>query len=211
MKIKLAYPKIPDALYCPLKSCVAFNKMDGTCMVFYWDPEFGFHDVGTRRDRFADNTLGWLEFAQAHPGLEGVKEAFQTIRESLAAHLTQHFPNTSVIIFAEYHGPNSFAGQHHSKDIKQLTIFDVQVDGMLLPPEQFIQLFGSFPIPKVVFQGKFTGQLFIDVRNGKYPVNEGIVVKGMVNGQVYMAKIKTTQYLERLKDKFKDNWRQYWE
>jgi hypothetical protein len=62
-----------------------------------------------------------------------------------------------------------------------------------------------------VYQGKFSGQLFVDVRKGKYNVAEGVVVKGIFSGQVYMAKIKTEVYLDRLKKEFKDNWKEYWE
>ena len=137
---------------------------------------------------------------------------FQKIEQPLSDFLTKNYYGTKeVIIFTEFHGPHSFAGTHNPKEEKKLTLFDVQIDGRLLPPEQFIKLFEPFGIPKVVFQGKFSGQLFMDVRNGKHPVQEGIVVKGVVNGQVYMAKIKTNAYLEQLKTKFKDNWKEYWE
>ena len=87
----------------------------------------------------------------------------------------------------------------------------MQIAGRLQPPELFIKLFEPFGIPKVVFQGKFTGQLFKDVRDDKYKVNEGVVVKGVVNGQVYMAKIKTEAYLQKLKEKFGDKWKEYGE
>ncbi len=212
MKIKLTYPKIPDALHCPLKSCVAFEKIDGTNIHWVWNPEFGFHDFGTRRDRFINSDAGWVQFYQAHSELAGLKEAFQKIEQPLSDFLTTNYYGTKeVIIFTEFHGPRSFAGTHNPKEEKKLTLFDVQIDGRLLPPEQFIKLFEPFGTPKVVFQGKFSGQLFMDVRNGKYSVQEGIVVKGVVNGQVYMAKIKTNAYLEQLRTQFKDNWKEYWE
>ena len=64
---------------------------------------------------------------------------------------------------------------------------------------------------QTLFKGKFTGQLFVDVRKGKYNVKEGVVVKGMVGDQVYMAKIKTEAYLQRLQSQFKNDWKNYWE
>lgn len=212
MKIKLTYPKIPDALHCPLKSCFAFEKIDGTNIHWVWNSEFGFHDFGTRRDRFINSDAGWVQFHQAHPRMDGLKEAFQKIQEPLGAFLSQQYPNVvEVIIFTEFHGANSFAGMHEPKDEKKLTIFDVQVDGEMLAPEQFIKLFGAFDIPKVLFEGKFTGQLFVDVRNGKYPVKEGVVVKGVVYNEIYMAKIKTDAYCKKLMETFKGNWTEYWE
>lgn len=212
MKIKLTYPKIPDALHCPLKSCYAFEKIDGTNIHWVWNSEFGFHDFGTRRDRFLNSDAGWVQFYQAHPELDGLKEVFRKIEPTLNDFLIQNYYGTEeIIIFTEFYGANSFAGGHEPKDEKKLTLFDVQINGKMLPPDQFIKQFGPFGIPKVVFQGKFTGQLFVDVRNSKYPVQEGVVVKGMADGKVYMAKIKTNAYLQKLKDQFKNNWQEYWE
>jgi len=212
MKIKLAYPKIPDTLHCPLKNCIAFEKIDGTCLHFVWSPEHGFHSFGTRRDRFTYIDASFAQFHQDHPGLNGLEPAFQKIEQPLSDFLIKNYYSTKeVIIFTEFHGPHSFAGTHNLKEEKKLTLFDVQVDGAMLAPDEFIKLFEPFGVPKVVFRGKFTGQLFMDVRSGKYPVAEGVVVKGMVDGQVYMAKIKTNAYLAKLKNQFKDNWREYWE
>lgn len=212
MKIKLAYPKIPDTLHCPLKQCIAFEKIDGTNIHWVWSPQDGFHSFGTRRDRYNYSDASLAEFHKDHFGLDGLDDAFQKLEKDLNDFLMKHFNNVNeVIVFTEFHGPNSFAGSHNDQDSKRFVIFDVQVDGVMLPPEEFIKLFQPFGIPKVVFQGKFTGQLFVDVRNSKYPVKEGVVVKGLVGQEIYMAKIKTQIYLQRLKENFKDNWKEYWE
>lgn len=213
MKIKLAYPKIPDTLNCPLKQCIAFEKYDGANIHWTFMPREGWQEYGVRRDRYNLNTFGVGAFEEAHPELVGVHKLWD--QDSKLEELLDSNPkyNTSkeIIIFTEYVGPNSFAGQHKPNDLMQLVIFDIQVDGKMLPPEQFIEDFKEFNIAKVIYKGKFTGQLFVDVRNGKYPVNEGVVVKGMVEDKIYMAKIKTNKYLEKLKTEFKDNWKEYWE
>lgn len=117
-----------------------------------------------------------------------------------------------IILFSEFRGDKSFAGAHDPKDYtKRCTLIDVEVDGVMVPPDDFIKKFQGLYQPKVVFQGKFSGQLFVDVRNGKYDVEEGVVVKGVFNKQVYMAKIKTQAYLDKLKETFKDNWKEYGE
>lgn len=212
MKIKLAYPKIPDTLHCPLKQCIAFEKIDGTNIHFVWTPQNNFQSFGTRRDRYSYTDASLTEFHKYHYGLDGLDDAFQKIEPTLSDFLTKQYGNAKeVIIFTEFYGINSFAGSHQTADEKKLTLFDVQIDGVMLPPDQFIELFEPFGIPKVVFRGKFTGQLFVDVRNGKYPVGEGVVVKGIVNNQMYMAKIKTNAYLKKLKETFKNNWQEYWE
>jgi hypothetical protein len=213
MKVKLAYPKIPDSLDCPLKQCVAFEKYDGTNIHWVWDPHGGFMSYGTRRDRFAITNGGVRQFEQAHPELAGLDKLWD--QEGKLEFFLMDNPkyNTAkeIIIFTEYFGPNSFAGQHDPKDTKQLIIIDVQVDGKIIPPDQFVEDFKQFNIARIIFQGKFSGQLFVDIRKGKHDVKEGVVVKGTYSNQVYMAKIKTEAYLDRLKNEFKDNWKEYWE
>lgn|SRR5574337_19632 len=214
MKIKLAYPKIPDTLGCPLRQCIAFEKYDGTNIHWTFQPGEGWQDYGTRRDRYHINTSGVRAFEEAHPELAGVHTLWDQ-KDELNDYLNNnpiYNKAKEIIVFTEYFGTNSFAGQHNPKDLlKQLVILDIQVDGKIISPEQFVEDFKQFNIARVVFKGKFTGQLFVDVRKGKLDVKEGVVVKGMVGDQVYMAKIKTEAYLERLKKEFKDNWKEYWE
>src|SRR5208283_3078865 len=132
MKIKLAYPKIPNTLDCPLKQCIAFEKIDGTCMAFYLSPQEGIQAFGTRRDRFPYNHGGLIQFHQAHPGLNGLEKAIE--RDILPIH-TGRYLSGQTTVFAELDGPNSFAGSHHPKDDKRLVIFDMEENGVMLPPE----------------------------------------------------------------------------
>jgi hypothetical protein len=211
MRIPLTYQKIPDTTNCPLKKCVAFEKYDGTNIHWVLKPQFGWVDYGTRRDRFPFNIEGSRRFERAHPELAGVSNLWD-LGGKLETHLINTYNSASeVIVFTEYLGPNSFAGMHQPGDEMGLVIFDVQIDGTLLPPEEFIRVFQGFNISRVIFQGKYSGQLFVDVRAGKYDVKEGVVVKGVVDGKIYMVKIKTNEYLERLKNSFGDTWKDYWE
>lgn len=211
MKIKLTYSKIPSTLDCPLKQCVAFEKYDGTNLHWTFHPGQGFLEYGTRRDTFHLNKAGILAFEQAHPELAGVDKLWdpQGKLEDLLQEQYSKFKNINV--FTEYFGPKSFAGSHQPNDTMQLVIIDIEVDGNIISPEEFMEVFQDFNIARSVFQGKFSGQLFLDVRKGKYDVKEGVVVKGMVGDRVYMAKIKTEAYLQRLQSQFKDDWKNYWE
>ena len=223
MKIKLAYPKIPDTLDCPLKQCVAFEKLDGT-NIHYVYQGLVFTDFGTRRDRFSTNEAGVKSFNQAHPELSSLYNDSKDFIQNLEIFLLEQdkYHGKETIFFFEYCGPNSFAGQHQPKEHKKLHLIDAQIDGKMVPPEELIEDFKEFfndpewggyadRFPKVLFKGKFSGQLFVDVRKNKFNVKEGVVVKGVVGDQVYMAKIKTEAYLERLKNEFSDNWKEYWE
>jgi hypothetical protein len=219
MKIPLAYPKIPDGRNCPLNKCIAFEKYDGTNLHWSWDKLLGFHSFGTRRDSFTFDAQGIIDFNLAHPGLECASIYFQAVLENILVDVLKNSKiYTEAIIYTEFFGPNSFAGTHSIEDAKtskqKLIIIDVSLNKKIISPQQLIYDFEEYAyleIAKTIYCGKYTGQFVEDVRKGKYPVNEGVVVKGVVDGQVYMTKIKTDAYMKRLKTEFKDNWKNYWE
>ena len=115
--------------------------------------------------------------------------------------------------FTEFLGPGSFAGLHRAEDTKELRLFDVLAEPFgIIGPEQFVADFGHLPIARVVYRGKLTGKFAEDVRLGKYGVAEGVVCKGGAGGpDLWMAKIKTNGYMERLKQAFAERWEDYWE
>lgn len=213
-KVNLVYPKIPDSRNSPLKNCIAFEKYDGTNLHWVWEPELSWYGFGTRRDRFDLDERGIADFNKAHPGLE---EASTIFLEEFASPLDDFFRNNikytcpEIIVFTEFLGPNSFAGMHKKDDPKQLFLFDVQTDKGMLSPEEFVQDFQGFNIAQVVYQGKLTGKFKEDVREGKYNVAEGVICKGGEGEDLWMVKIKTYAYLEKLKQAFADNWEDYWE
>lgn len=210
MKVPLVYPKIPDGENCPLKKCIAFEKLDGTNIHFVYQNGV-CTEFGTRRDRFSMSTIGLLEFIEAHPGLETVIDDRDFII-TIDNHMSK-IKAEQVILFMEYCGVKSFAGTHQPRDDKKLYLIDAQVEGKILSPESFLKMFAGLErhIPKIVYKGKYTGQFVEDVRRGKYTVTEGVVCKGVVDGTVHMVKIKTNAYMKRLKDHFKDDWKNYWE
>lgn len=213
----LYYPKIPGSSTAPLGRCVAFEKFDGTNLHWCWEREFGWHAFGTRRDEFNLTADGEAAFAAAHPGLE---EAAAVFRETLANPLEsvlRHHPNyvsfTAVKAFTEFVGPNSFAGARDPNDPKSVVLFDVWLDGYgFVSPVQFVTDFGHLDTPRVAYTDKLTGAFMEAVRSGKYYVSEGVVCKGGSGGEdVWMVKVKTYAYLERLKRSFGAKWRDYWE
>lgn len=219
MKISLAYPKIPDGTNCPLKKCIAFEKIDGTNLHWICNKELGWYAFGTRRDQFDFDQQGIKEFNLAHPGLEEAPEIFNRVYKDV---INYKNIDHEVTLFTEFWGDNSFAGSHQKDDPKRLTLFDAAVNGRIILPKEFGDSFfqychpdpiidDEYDLPAIVYSGKYTGQFVEDVRNGKYNVNEGVVCKGVVDGQMYMTKIKTNAYMKRLQEAFKDNWKDYWE
>jgi hypothetical protein len=218
MKVPLVYPKIPDTKDCPLKQCIVFEKLDGTNLHWRWNERNGFYAFGTRRDEFDLNDLGEKEFKEAHPGLEDVVSAF--VNDDMSKELdkflrTWYDQEEEVIIFTEYYGRQSFAGQHQKNDKVEHYLIDVQDNGGILSPQGFLNMYQKkfeWCMPRVLYKGKYSGELVEKIRKGKFRfVDEGAVIKGVSKGKVYMAKVKTDLYLEKLKAQFKDNWQDYWE
>ncbi|HYT95028.1 MAG TPA: RNA ligase family protein [Gemmataceae bacterium] len=213
-KISLVYPKIPGSQQAPSGRCIAFEKYDGTNLHWVWDREFGWITFGTRRDSFYLDGRGVPEFCAAHPGLEEAAELFlRTHATPLEGVFRSHdaYRSAQLTVFTEFVGARSFAGIHQPDDPKQLVLFDVQPDAGLIGPEQFVRDFGELGSARVVYRGKLTGKFSQDVREGKYDVAEGVVCKGGSGGDLWMVKIKTAAYMEKLKRVFKDRWGDYWE
>ena len=204
MKIDLIYPKIPENSDKFHGKCIAFEKYDGTNLHWKWNLQEGWHLFGTRRTQFTFNAKGINGFRFDHIGLSHAPDIFnETLRDKLTMFLCKHgvFSTCDVTLFTEFHGPNSFAGDHEISDEHTLTIIDVMMNNKLLDPELCNQYFSKFGSARMIFQGKYSGQFAEDVRKGKYDVNEGVVVKGMVDGEVFMTKIKTNDYLKRLRQR----------
>lgn len=212
----LHYPKIPGSRNCPTGRCIAFEKYDGTNIHFDWDRDFGWHALGTRRDTFNLTPEGISTFTRAHTQLGECASVFErTLAPGLECVFRDH-PEyrecQGFVVFAEFLGPNSFAGLHKAEDPKELRLFDVEVIGVgLVGPHRFATDFRHLPIARIVYEGKLTGQFAEDVRNGRYGVAEGVVCKGGGGDELWMVKIKTYAYLERLKRAFGDRWEDYWE
>ncbi|MEG4426737.1 MULTISPECIES: hypothetical protein [unclassified Microcoleus] len=101
---------------------------------------------------------------------------------------------------------------HQKDDRKQLVLFDVKTEGGMVIPDRFIKDFGILNIARVIYRGKLTGKFMDDLRQGKYGVDEGVVCKGGRNANnLWMVKIKTDAYMQRLREAFKDDWENYWE
>jgi hypothetical protein len=213
----LHYPKIPGSKNAPGGRCVAFEKYDGTNLHWDWDRDFGWHAFGTRRDAFNLTPEGIEEFSRRHEQLRGCVDVFMSdLADSIDRLFREHARYRefqSLQVFTEYFGPNSFAGLHRAEDAKELRLFDVLAGPQgIIGPELFVADFGHLPIARVVYRGKLTGKFAEDVRLGKYDVAEGVVCKGGAGGEdLWMAKIKTYAYLERLKQAFADRWEEYWE
>jgi hypothetical protein len=200
----IEYPSILNSSKAPRQPCVAFEKLDGSNIRVKYTQKRGFDLFGSRT-QLIDET---------HPHLGKVVSIFKRdFQEPLTKIIKKQWPNErELIVFGEFYGDKSFAGIHDVTDpTLRFVMFDILVghkNQKFLMPQEFVKLFnGVVTIPRVIYEGNLNDQLIQDVRAGKYDVVEGVVCKGTqktgnARGSVWMAKIKTQAYLDKLLNRF---------
>ena len=173
----------------------AFDKLDGSNIRAEWNSKRGFYKFGTKNHLIDENTK---PFGMAIPLLKSKYE------EGLSKVFAQNNWK-EVVCFFELHGPSSFAGQHDFTEKLDVTLIDVNIFKCgILPPDQFLAKFGHLDVPKVLYQGKITTELFDLVKQSTLPAMtcEGVVCKGISSGKTpipIMFKIKSKFWLDKLK------------
>ena len=196
------YPEISGSSKAPLgKPCIAFYKYDGSNLRFEWSRKQGWHKFGSRTQLIdkSDPILGPAIPLFLNTMGDEIARRCQKLEKGLQ----------QVIVFAEFLGPNSFAGKHEPNDPKELRLFDVNLYKRgIMKPREFVRGFGDLPYAaQVVYDGNLNKQFIEDVRKGVYPVWEGVVAKG----DDFMVKIKTNAYMKKLVEVYHAEWRNYWE
>jgi hypothetical protein len=175
--------------------CVAMDKIDGSNLRFEWGWKRGFYKFGTRSTMIDRNS---------QPFGDGIDIFLNKYGEDLNRIFRDRYGKVeSFVVFGEYVGENSFAGQHMESDIKDVILFDVSAYKRgFVGPEEFLKNFGRLDIPRVVYQGKYNDDLIKSVRENRHGLKEGVIVKGQNRKEVWMAKIKTNEWLEKVREKF---------
>ena len=206
------YPSIINSSKAPRKPCIAFDKLDGSNIRIKFTPKAGFCLFGTRTQLIGEDTPFWGQTIHIF------NTKYRDVLEDKFRKSKDYRDFREITIFAELIGENSFAGHHAEHDSLDLTFFDVLVGHKsrhLVTPKKFIKDFENVvPIPKVIYEGNLNDQFINDIRNNKFNLNEGVICKGLEPsgaffGHVWMCKIKTQAYFDRLKNRFKENWQQY--
>ncbi len=210
----IEYPTIAHGVNAPHQACIAFDKLDGSNIRIKFTRKHGFCQFGSRTQMLDES----------HPILGGAIVYFSNnLAEKLEQIIEDNWRNErEIMFFGEWFGPNSFAGWHDPTDIAaglmKLVLFDVMVshkNRKFLLPQEFLKIIAPVvETPRVVYEGNLNDQFIADVKSGKYNVAEGVVCKGRertgaARGNVWMAKIKTDAYLQRLKLKFGDDAEKY--
>lgn len=154
---------------------------------------------------------GWYKFGKRH-GLIGqdsnLAKSISLFQQKCADALTAVFKKQRwdrAIVFFEFWGPKSFAGQHETIDDHTVTLFDVNIHKKgILHPREFVDLFGHTDIAPLLYRGNITEEFTDFVKQSKLenmPL-EGVVCKGdfASPGRPLMFKIKSDAWIRKLKD-----------
>lgn len=195
------YPETMGAKHAPLgRPCIAFYKYDGSNLRWEWNPKRGWHKMGTRTELFSEDHPLW---GQAVP-------LFDEIKDDIVSRVRAEFRDVQrITAFTEFFGKSSFAGTHMECEQKELRLFDVYLfkKGMM-PGKWFLDVFGDADYAaEPIYIGNLNQPFIQDVREGKYPVWEGVVAKG----DGFQVKIKTNAYLAKLKEVFGHRWEKFGE
>lgn len=177
-----------------------FNKLDGSCLRAEWGRSKGLWKFGKRN--------GLIDHSNPH--LLKAPDLIRAKYEDALGRIFREQRYQRAVVFLEFWGPRSFAGQHHPDDEHTATIIDVAADnrGFLLPRD-FLRLFSDLDHAALLHHGS-VGQIAEQVRAGTLPgmTFEGVVCKSAAYespGRPAMFKIKNQAWYARLRQMCGEN------
>jgi hypothetical protein len=191
------YPSIPFTAvgqkFLEIPGALVFDKLDGSSMRSEWTKKQGWCKHGKRHGLLDDSNPHLI----AGPGLfmDTLAEPLEKIaRDNRWQHL---------IVFYEFWGELSFAGQHEMGDPKFLSLFDVAADKKgIMSPQDFLRTFDG-KVRTAAYLGTYNWtQGFIqEVWEGKIPgiTFEGVVGKAGGRHDLVRAKAKTQAWVEKVR------------
>jgi len=170
----------------------AFDKLDGNNIRAEWNSKRGFYKFGSRTQLIDESS-------------KQLGKSIGLIHDKYEKDLTEIFNDNKwkdAICFFEYHGPNSFAGQHIDTESQTVTLIDVNpYKKGILEPKEFIKTFKHQDIPRVLYEGHVNSIFVDEVKQSNLDgmTYEGCVCKGIDKKQLVMFKIKSNAWLDKLK------------
>jgi hypothetical protein len=179
------------------KYCLAFDKIDGSNVRFQWNRKRGFYKFGTRNNLIDrnDEIFGPSIDIFLNKYSDDIERVFRKKYRSV----------DTFVVFGEFFGKNSFAGRH-TNEAKDVVIFDIhQYKRGIISPYEFVEDFGHLHIPDVIYTGPYTMDFVQSIRDNKHNLKEGVIVKGILKtknqkDEVWMVKVKTKEWLQRVKE-----------
>jgi hypothetical protein len=175
-------------------NCYAFDKLDGSNVRFEFSKKRGWYKFGTRTQMISESDPN---FGLAIPlFLEKYGDDLESVFRKKYSNIE------SFVVFGEFFGENSFAGQHVTSDKKDIVIFDINLYKRgFIKPDEFLDNFGHTDIPELVYKGVYDLELIHEIRNSN--LKEGVICKGVRKTKgdelIWMTKIKTNEWLQKVK------------
>lgn len=207
----IEYPSINNSSKAPRAECLAFNKLDGSNFRAKYTPKAGFNLFGTRTQLIDESTPFWGDMVRVF------KQTLQSDLEEFFKKSKDYRDFREIIIYGEYFGENSFAGNHDTADNRKIVVFDVlcgHKDRKFVLPQQFMKDFVFIETPELIYRGNLNDSFIQSIRESD--LQEGVICKGVersgaYRGGVWMCKIKTQKYWEKLQLRFGEKSKEYWE
>lgn len=185
-----------------------FDKIDGSNFRAEWDRKLskksrftnGFKKFGTRTETIKNAN---------NPFAEAIGIFENKYAEYLDKIFTEHkmFRGIErITVYGEFFGENSFAGKHDWEEVHDLLIFDMFLYKKdWLKPADFIDIFGKLDIPKLIYKGFLDESLINKIVTNYYGLKEGLVLKGVIENKVFMVKVKTQEWLNKVRSMYGEN------
>ena len=192
------YPSIPAQIQLGLP-IYSFYKYDGSMIRSEFSKKRGFYKFGSRR-----RLLGTDQFI-IHKA-EGLVKAQEDLVRTICAKRNWD----SIILFYEFLGSKSSFGNHVEDDDHQVHLIDANpYKKGILPPREFIDIFGEFPnVAPCLYQGNCNNSFVLSVRDGTLEGMgpEGVVCKFKGRGnEIGMFKVKRQSWYAALREHCKDD------
>ena len=177
----------------------AFGKIDGSNIRAEWSKKRGFYKFGSR-SRLLGTDQPIISKAE---GL--IRE-----QEEPVARICNKNHWDRIILFYEFAGAYSSFGNHIENDDHKVWLIDANpYKKGILPPREFIELFGEVRQAPLLYRGNCNNSFVLSVKNGTLdglqqwsPVGpEGVVCKTKGKGNtILMFKIKAESWYQRLRE-----------
>ena len=183
----------------------AFDKLDGSNFRAEWNRKLskkthftkGFKKYGTRNRVITNGNDQFYEMVEIFRDkyADKVDERFRTHKL---------FKNADTItLYGEFYGPSSFGGFHDWNEEHDIYFFDAFIyKKNFLSPSEFFSEFNDISMPRFIYKGLFEPQFILDVQQNKFNLREGVVYKFIDNGKITMGKIKTLEWLKKIKENY---------
>jgi len=174
----------------------AFDKIDGSSIRAEWSKKRGFYKFGTRHRMLGSDD----------PMLGSAIELVINKYDNDISNIMKVERIESAVCFFEFSGEHSAFGLHDNNELHDVVLFDVDVFKKgLLPPKEFLNLFGKLDIAKLLYLGKPNTDFLNQVNEGSLPgmTFEGVVCKAKHPKKpgVLMFKVKSQAWRQALRKK----------